>query len=45
MTVSSTLPEILQNVVAVGSDLRFVPFVGAFGAPTVRVDGMVVAGR
>ncbi len=45
VTVSSTLPEILQNVVAVGSDLRFVPFVGAFGAPTVRVDGMVVAGR
>jgi predicted Zn-dependent protease len=43
--VSSTLHEILKNVVAVGNDLRFLPFMGAVGAPTVRVDAMVVAGR
>lgn len=45
VTVSSTLPEILKNVVAVGNDLRFVPFGAAIGSPTIRVEGMTVAGR
>jgi len=45
VTVSSTLPEILKNIVAVGNDLRFMPFQGAIGSPTIRVEGMIVAGR
>lgn len=45
VTVSSTLPEILKNIVTVGNDLRFVPFQGAIGSPTIRVEGMMVAGR
>jgi predicted Zn-dependent protease len=45
VTVSSTLPEILQNIAAVGNDLRFSPMMGAIGAPTIRVEAMMVAGR
>jgi len=45
VTVGSTLGEILNHVVAVGNDLRFVPFGGIAGAPTIRVEGMVIAGR
>jgi len=45
VTVGSTLQEILKNIVAVGNDLRFSPFAGAIGAPTIRVEGMTVAGQ
>ncbi len=45
VTVGSTLQEILKNIVAVGNDLRFSPFAGAVGAPTIRVEGMTVAGQ
>lgn len=45
VTVSSTLQEMLKNIVAVGNDLRFVPFEGIVGSPTIRVEGMTVAGQ
>jgi PmbA protein len=45
VTVATTLPDLLQNVAAVGSDLRVVPFAGAIGAPTIRVDGVTIGGR
>jgi PmbA protein len=45
VTVSSTLPEMLENITAVGNDLRFSPMMGAIGAPTIRVEAMMVAGR
>lgn len=45
VTVGSTLQEILKNIVAVGNDLRFSPFAGAIGAPTIRVEEMTVAGQ
>jgi PmbA protein len=45
VTVGSTLGEILQNIVEVGNDLRFLPFAGAIGAPTIRVEGMIIGGR
>jgi PmbA protein len=44
MTIASTLPEVLQRIEAVGSDLRFFPGAGAIGSPTVLVGEMTVAG-
>ncbi|MDX1995406.1 MAG: TldD/PmbA family protein [bacterium] len=44
VTLATTLPDLLRNVTAVGSDLRFVPFFGAIGSPTVRVDNMTIGG-
>jgi PmbA protein len=45
VTVATTLPDLLRNVVAVGSDLRVVPFAGAIGAPTIRVEGVTIGGK
>jgi predicted Zn-dependent protease len=44
MTVASTLLDVLRSVTEVGSDLRFFPFGGSFGAPTILVGEMTVAG-
>jgi PmbA protein len=44
VTVATTLPELLKSVVSVGSDLRWVPFGGLVGAPTIRVENVTVAG-
>jgi PmbA protein len=44
MTIASTLPEVLQRIEALGSDLRFFPGAGAIGTPTVLVGEMTVAG-
>jgi PmbA protein len=44
MTVASTLLDVLRSVTAVGSDLRFFPFGGSLGAPTILVGEMTVAG-
>ena len=44
VTVATTLPDLLRNIVAVGSDLRVVPFYGAIGAPTIRVEGVTIGG-
>lgn len=44
MTIASTLPEVLQRIDAVGSDLRFFPGGGALGTPTVLIGEMTVAG-
>lgn len=44
MTIASTLLELLSGIVAVGSDLRFFPHGGGFGAPTVLVNEMTVGG-
>lgn len=45
MTIASTIPEVLQRIEAVGSDLRFFPGGGALGTPTLLVGEMTVAGR
>ena len=45
VTVATTLSDLLQNIVAVGNDLRVVPFTGAIGAPTIRVEGVTIGGR
>jgi PmbA protein len=44
VTVATTLPDLLQNIVAVGDDLRVVPFMGIIGAPTIRVEGVTIGG-
>ena len=44
MTIASTIPEVLQAIVAAGSDLRFFPGGGAIGTPTLLVGEMTVAG-
>lgn len=45
VTIASTIQEILKNIVAVGSDLRFIPMGGSTGAPTLAVENMVISGR
>ena len=45
VTVALHLSDLLKNISAVGNDLRFVPFGGVIGAPTVRIDGVTIGGR
>jgi PmbA protein len=44
MTIASTIPEVLQALQVVGSDLRFFPGGGAIGTPTLLVGEMTVSG-
>jgi PmbA protein len=44
VTIALPLGEILKNVKAVGNDLTFLPFAGAIGSPTIRVDGVMIGG-
>ncbi|MFZ0631043.1 MAG: metallopeptidase TldD-related protein [Acidobacteriaceae bacterium] len=41
ITIAGNLKEMLRNITAIGSDLRFR---GATAAPTLRIDGMTIAG-
>ena len=45
VTIAIPLPELLKNISAVGNDLTFFPFMGAIGAPTLRVDGVMIGGN
>lgn len=44
VTIATTLNELLNNVVEVGSDLRMVPFFGNIGVPTLRIDNVTIGG-
>ncbi len=44
VTIATTLPDFLKNIVEVGGDLRVVPFAGAISTPTLRVDNVTVGG-
>lgn len=44
VTIAIPLPELLQNVRAVGNDLTFLPFMGSIGSPTLRVDDVMIGG-
>jgi PmbA protein len=41
VTIAGSLAEMLRNVTAIGSDLEFR---GAVASPTLRIDGMMIAG-
>jgi PmbA protein len=41
VTIAGNLAEMFQNVTAIGSDLEFR---GAVASPTLRIDGMTIAG-
>ena len=43
-TIASTVLDILRNVVATANDLRFLPFGGSIGTPSILVGEMTVAG-
>src|SRR5690606_24275651 len=43
-TIAGTIPEILSGLVAVGSDLRFLPSGRGIGVASLLIDGMTVAG-
>lgn len=45
ITLAGRALDFLAGVVAVGEDMRFLPFEGSLGAPTVAVEGVMVAGR
>lgn len=44
VTVATTLPELLNNITAVGNDLYFLPFFGGLGVATLRVDNVTIGG-
>lgn len=44
VTLSGDLGEMVRHVVAVGDDLRWEHGRGSFGAPTIVIEGMTVAG-
>jgi PmbA protein len=43
-TIAGTIPGILEGLVAVGSDLRFLPFGGGMGGALLLVEGMTLSG-
>jgi PmbA protein len=43
-TIASTVLDILKDVVAVANDLRYLPFGGSIGTPTILIGEMTVAG-
>jgi PmbA protein len=45
VTIAIPLDQLLKNVSAVGDDLLFLPFMGAIGSPTFRVDGVMIGGK
>ncbi|MEW6555400.1 MAG: TldD/PmbA family protein [Actinomycetota bacterium] len=45
ITLAGKALDFLRDAVALGGDLRFLPFEGSLGAPTVAIEGVMVAGR
>ena len=45
VTIAITLDQLLKNVTAVADDLIFLPFSGAIGTPTFRVDNVTIGGQ
>lgn len=45
ITLAGKALEFLARTVAVGEDLRFLPFEGSLGAPTIAIEGVMVSGR
>lgn len=45
VTIAIPLDKLLKNVKGVADDLLFLPFMGAIGSPTFRVDGVMIGGQ
>jgi PmbA protein len=45
ITIAGQMLDLLQNVVLVGNDLRFIPVGGSLGSPTLAIEGVMLAGR
>jgi len=45
VTVAGDILSLLQDIEAVGSDLRFFPMGGYFGCPTIRVGKITIGGK
>ncbi|OGO18268.1 MAG: hypothetical protein A2Z14_19740 [Chloroflexi bacterium RBG_16_48_8] len=45
VTLAAPMDQMLRQVSAVGNDLRFISMYGVFGSPTIRIDGMTIAGK
>ena len=45
VTIAAPMDQMLKHVSAVGNDLKVVPMNGVFGSPTIRIDGMTIAGK
>jgi len=45
ITLAGKALDFLRDIVAIGEDLRFLPFEGSLGAPTVAVADVMISGR
>ncbi|MDY6795527.1 MAG: TldD/PmbA family protein [Actinomycetota bacterium] len=45
ITLAGKAVDFLKNMVLVGDDLRFLPFEGSLGAPTLAIEGVMISGR
>lgn len=45
ITLAGTALDFMRDVVAIGDDMRFLPFAGSLGSPTVAVENVMIAGR
>jgi PmbA protein len=45
ITLAGKALDFLRDVVAVGEDMRFLPFEGSLGAPTIAVKDVMISGR
>jgi PmbA protein len=45
ITLAGKALDFLRDVVAMGEDLRFLPFEGSLGAPTVAIENVMISGR
>lgn len=45
ITIASTLPDLLKNVVGICDDIRFISMGVNIGSPTIAIEGITVAGR
>ena len=43
--VAGDMMAMLQDVVAVGADVRFIPIWGSIGLPTIVIEGVTIGAR
>jgi PmbA protein len=43
--VAGNMMDMLQDVVAAGADVRFIPICGSIGTPTIVIEGVTIGAR